>query len=113
MKYRKYIVTTFLFVILCLLFTTTFFGNLWGCLIDPNYYIPKQSNLFIFNTAVMQNGSSDAWIYAEDYNNYYYNSGLKKEEIITVSKKQSEKCPNFNSRNINSWCVPIAIKTPL
>ncbi|MFH7013003.1 hypothetical protein ACHRV5_14130 [Flavobacterium sp. FlaQc-52] len=105
MKYRKYIATTFLFVTLYLFFTSTFLENLWGCLIDPNYYIPKQSNVFVFNSIVMENGSSDAWIYGEDDTNYYYNAGIKKEEIIAISKEQSKKCLDFNVQNINSWCL--------
>ncbi|MEO6173836.1 MAG: hypothetical protein ABIP27_01685 [Flavobacterium circumlabens] len=104
MKYKKYIITTLLLIFLCAFFSSAFPGNVWGCLIDSNYYIPKQSNLFIFNTTVMQNGSSDAWIYGEDYNNYYYNSGLTKEEIISLSKKEAKKCPDFNALNIKSWC---------
>lgn len=104
MKYKKSAITILLVLFLLLLFSSSFLANVWGCLIDSNYYIPKQSNLFIFNTTVMQNGSSDAWIYGEDYNNYYYNSGLTKEKIISLSKEEAKKCPNFNALNSKTWC---------
>ncbi|QSB28557.1 hypothetical protein [Flavobacterium sp. CLA17] len=104
MKYKKSAVKILLIIFLFALFGSSFFGNIWGCLIDPAYYIPKESNTFIFNAKVMQNGSSDAWIYGEDYNNYYYNSGLNKKEIISLSKEEAKKCPDFNALNIKSWC---------
>lgn len=59
----------------------------------------------------MQTGSGDAWIYGEDYNNYYYNAGILKEEIIAISKEETKKCPNFKASNIKSWCGIKHIRT--
>jgi hypothetical protein len=104
MKYKKTLITFLLFILFYILFISPFLINSWGYIIDKNYHIPKESNLFIFNATVMQNGSSDAWIYGEDYNNYYYNGGLKSKDIISISKKKIKNCPDFNSVNISSWC---------
>jgi hypothetical protein len=86
------------------LFVSPFLINSWGYIADKNYYIPKESNLLIFNATVMQNGSSDAWIYGEDYNNYYFNAGLKSEDIISISKEDMKSCPNFSLSKVSSWC---------
>lgn len=104
MKYKKILISFLLFILFYALFISPFLINSWGYIIDKNYHIPKESNLFIFNATVMQNGSSDAWIYGEDFNNYYYNGGLKSEDIISISKENMKSCPNFNSLNVNTWC---------
>lgn len=104
MKYKKILITFLLFIMFYVIFISSFLINSWGYIIDKNYHIPKESNLFIFNATVMQNGSSDAWIYGEDYNNYYYNGGLKSEDVISISKKKIKDCLDFNPVNICSWC---------
>ncbi|MCV9926094.1 hypothetical protein OIU83_00375 [Flavobacterium sp. LS1R49] len=104
MKYKKYLIPVLLAILFYVVFISSFLINIWGYIVDKNYYIPKESNLFIFNATVMQKGSSDAWVYGEDYNNYYFNAGLKTEDIIWISKVDMKSCPNFEPTNIKTWC---------
>lgn len=104
MRYKKYLIWSLLFIMFYVLFVSSFLMNAWGYISDKNYHLPKESNLLIFNATTMQSPSSDIWVYGEDYNNYYYNAGLKAEDIITISKEDMKSCPNFSPSNVSTWC---------
>lgn len=60
----------FLLVPLCLVVLLMAFSNAllncWMLLIEPNYIIPKESNIFQFDVNQMNEGSGDWWIYGQD-----------------------------------------------
>ena len=70
---------------------------------ESEYIIPRESSIISFTPTAMNSGSGDWWIYAEDQNNYYYYIGDETTPYIFISKKQSSKYTEFDSRNYMTW----------
>ena len=101
-----------LFVPLCLVVLlatlSNCISNFWMILKDPNYIIPKESNIFQFEVNQMNEGSGDWWIYGQDNKNYYFFYGLESLPYITFSKNDARACSDFDKLNINTWCGKFA-----
>jgi hypothetical protein len=52
----------------------------------------------------MNDGSGDWWIYGEDYNNYYYFTGIGIRPYKYISKTDALKCESFIADSVNTWC---------
>lgn len=108
---RKWIKILLLFVPLCLVVLlatlSNCLSNFWMLLIEPNYIIPKESNIFQFEVNQMNEGSGDWWIYGQDNKNYYYFLGSDFLPYITFSKGDTQTCSGFDKLNINTWCDKI------
>ena len=109
---RKWIKIILLFVPLCLVVLlatlSNCLSNFWMILKDPNYIIPKESNIFQFEVNQMNEGSGDWWIYGQDNKNYYFFYGLESLPYITFSKNDARACSDFDKLNINTWCGKFA-----
>ena len=109
---RKWIRILFLLVPLCFVVLLMAFSNAllncWMLLIEPNYIIPKESNIFQFDVNQMNEGSGDWWIYGQDNKNYYFFYGLESLPYITFSKNDVRACSDFDKLNINTWCGKFA-----
>lgn len=109
---RKWIKIILLLVPLCLVVLLMAFSNAllncWMLLIEPNYIIPKESNIFQFEVNQMNEGSGDWWIYGQDNKNYYFFYGLELLPYITFSKNDARACSDFDKLNINTWCGKFA-----
>ena len=73
---KKFIFSTkvliIVFLLFCILgFSTNLFDNLWNLLTGRGYFIPKESNMFIFKVTKENDGSGEWWLYGEDKNYYY------------------------------------------
>ncbi len=55
-----------LFAVIVYLSQTQLVPNLWGLLTEKNYFIPKESNVFVFKALAMNGGSGDWWLTGED-----------------------------------------------
>jgi hypothetical protein len=73
--------------------------NLWGLLIDSEYFVPSGSTIFTFRPAVMNPGSGDWWLYGEDNRYYYY-----FEDDMKVSKQAARTCQGFLKDDMSTWC---------
>ena len=108
---RNWITILLLFVPLCLVVLlatlSNCLSNFWMLLIEPNYIIPKESNIFQFEVNQMNEGSGDWWIYGQDNKNYYYFLGSDFLPYITFSKGDTQTCSGFDKLNINTWCDKI------
>ena len=108
---RKWIRILLLLVPLCLVVLLMAFSNAllncWMLLIEPNYIIPKESNIFQFNVNQMNEGSGDWWIYGQDNKNYYYYIGHDSLPYITFSNGAAQICSGFDKLNVNTWCGKI------
>ncbi|WP_173473263.1 hypothetical protein [Fibrobacter succinogenes] len=108
---RKWIRILFLLVPLCLVVLLMAFSNAllncWMLLIEPNYIIPKESNIFQFDVNQMNEGSGDWWIYGQDNKNYYYYIGHDSLPYITFSNGAAQICSGFDKLNVNTWCGKI------
>lgn len=100
-----------LLVPLCLVVLLMAFSNAllncWMLLIEPNYIIPKESNIFQFDVNQMNEGSGDWWIYGQDNKNYYYYIGHDSLPYITFSNGAAQICSGFDKLNVNTWCGKI------
>ena len=101
----------FLLAPLCLVVLLMAFSNAllncWMLLIEPNYIIPKESNIFQFDVNQMNEGSGDWWIYGQDNKNYYYYIGHDSLPYITFSNGAAQICSGFDKLNVNTWCGKI------
>ncbi|WP_173384140.1 hypothetical protein [Fibrobacter succinogenes] len=108
---RKWIRILLLLVPLCLVVLLMAFSNAllncWMLLIEPNYIIPKESNIFQFDVNQMNEGSGDWWIYGQDNKNYYYYIGHDSLPYITFSNGAAQICSGFDKLNVNTWCGKI------
>ena len=108
---RKWIRILLLLVPLCLVVLLMAFSNAllncWMLLIEPNYIIPKESNIFQFDVNQMNEGSGDWWIYGQDNKNYYYYIGHDSMPYITFSNGAAQICSGFDKLNVNTWCGKI------
>ena len=109
---RKWIKILLLLAPLCLVVLlatlSNCLSNFWMILKDPNYIIPKESNIFRFEVNQMNEGSGDWWIYGQDNKNYYFFYGLESLPYITFSKNDARACSDFDKLNINTWCGKFA-----
>ena len=105
---RKWIRILLLLMPLCLVVLLIAFSNAllncWMLLIEPNYIIPKESNIFQFDVNQMNEGSGDWWIYGQDNKNYYYYIGHDSLPYITFSNGAAQICSGFDKLNVNTWC---------
>jgi hypothetical protein len=94
------IVTLIICTIMYLIFSPLL-SNLWGLLIDTQgvYVIPESSSIFTFHPTLMNTGSGDWWIYAEDHRAYYY------FENRSISKPATQHCPGFLKHDYSTWCL--------
>ena len=108
---RKWIRILLLLVPLCLVVLLMAFSNAllncWMLLIEPNYIIPNESNIFQFDVNQMNEGSGDWWIYGQDNKNYYYYIGHDSLPYITFSNGAAQICRGFDKLNVNTWCGKI------
>jgi hypothetical protein len=86
--------------VLCVLYLSTrAVPNLWGLLIDSEYFIPRGSSVFTFRPTVMNPGSGDWWLYGEDSRYYFY-----FEDDVKLSKQAAETCQGFLKDDVTTWC---------
>ena len=108
---RKWFKILLLLVPLCLVVLLMAFSNAllncWMLLIEPNYIIPKESNIFQFDVNQMNEGSGDWWIYGQDNKNYYYYIGHDSLPYIAFSNGAAQICSGFDKLNVNTWCGKI------
>lgn len=69
-KTQNLIIALIFLIILVFLFRV-FLGNLFSLATGRGYFIPEESNMFIFNVMQMNTGSGEWWLYGEDKVNYY------------------------------------------
>jgi hypothetical protein len=86
-----------------IIFFPNIVDNSWFLLTDNVYFIPAESNIFIFKVTKMNDGSGDWWLYGED-NKYYY--GLNIDEGYDPKYYKLDKGKetiNFDKHDYNTW----------
>ena len=74
-------------------------SNILSSIMDDVYFIPKESNIFVFKATEWNDGSGDWWIYGED-NKYYY-MAIDKNHYYKLSKGQEPI--KFNKFDYKTW----------
>jgi hypothetical protein len=85
--------------------STSFFGNLWSLLVDENYFIPSESNIFKFEITKMNDGSGDWWLYGED-NLFYYALNQENKNPKYFILKKTNTTIGFNKLDYSTWPKP-------
>jgi hypothetical protein len=80
-------------------------GNKLGFLLQNNYFIPKESNICVFETTMQDEGSGGGWLYGEDDKYYYgmnaeYDSKLDPAYFILRKGLESQ---NFDKLDYHTW----------
>jgi hypothetical protein len=81
-------------------------GNKLGFLLQNNYFIPKESNVCVFETTMQGEGSGGGWVYGED-DKYYYGLSLRSESradnIYYFILRKGQESQNFNRFDYYTW----------
>jgi hypothetical protein len=99
---NKFLLLLTLILLILLSIMTHLFSNLWNIIIEKQYFIPKESNIFKFEATKMNNGSGDWWLYGEDKCFYY---GLNQDNINPryFKLKKGDENSSFNKHDYNTW----------
>lgn len=98
----KLISFTFLITTIILLGFTSLFSNLWSLLIDKEYFIPQESNIFEFESTKMNFGSGEWWLYGED-DEYYYGLNQVNATPKYYKLKKGKENLSFNKYDYDTW----------
>lgn len=82
--------------------TTHAFSNAWLMLTDRSNVIPAESSIVSFDPYVINQGSSNYWLYGKDRTNYYHFAHT--EQALYVYVPIENRCPGFDRGNIRTWC---------
>ena len=102
---------TILLILSSVLIISVFFPhfrmNLFRSAFEAYYFIPDQGSIFTFQPIKFNSGSEIFWLYGEDKHYFYYNDFDYldgKENIIAFPKNKVASCPDFDPKNIFTWC---------
>ncbi len=78
-------------------------SNLWLLAVEPVNHIPRESSLWAFDPTVINEGSSNYWIYGRDSANYYYFTG-DGAGYSAISRTDADGCAGFVETDHQTWC---------
>ncbi len=106
MKYGLSVSTAFKLLavaaVLILAVGTNLFSNAWMMLVDRESTLPAESSIFSFKPYVINQGSSNYWIYGQDREHYFFFSYEPAVPYLFILK--SNTCPGFDRLNVKTWC---------
>jgi len=85
---------------------TELFSNLWCELTGRGFFIPKESNIFIFKVTEWNEGSGEWWLYGEDKKYYYALSeefGRENYDPKYYKLLKGYENKNFNRFDYKTW----------
>lgn len=83
-----------------------YLGNAWLSATGRGYFIPAESSFRDFLPVVMNQGSGEWWIYAEDSLRYYYaGDGVSPFPYVIMRKTDAGSCPGFRAGDFATWCA--------
>ena len=68
---KQFVLISLIVLIILVFLFRVFLGNLFSLATGRGYFIPEESNMFVFNVTKMNTGSGEWWLYGEDKLNYY------------------------------------------
>ncbi len=90
-------------LLVAVLLGTNLVSNAWLLLVEPANHIPGESSIWDFSPTVINDGSSNYWIYGEDDSNFYYFTG-HDDGYIAFSRSAAAHCAGFVATNHDTWC---------
>jgi ABC-type transport system substrate-binding protein len=77
-------------------------SNTWMLLTDRSNTLPTESSIFSFEPYVINQGSSNYWLYGKDGRNYYH--FVHRDDAAYVYLPIDNACPGFQRDDIGTWC---------
>lgn len=71
-------------------------------LMDRSNFIPAQSSIFSFEPYVINEGSSNYWLYGQDRNYYYHFTYRADAPYLYITRKNA--CAGFDRADVRTWC---------
>ncbi|MEG0184599.1 MAG: hypothetical protein RR704_14220 [Stenotrophomonas sp.] len=81
---------------------TPLVSNLAMLLMDRSNFIPEQSSIFLFEPYVINDGSSNYWLYGMDRTYYYHFTYQAEVPYLYIARKNT--CPGFDRTDVRTWC---------
>ncbi len=91
-------------VIICVLFFTNVAQNSLGLLLQGNYFIPRESNIFTFEALKSADGSGEGWLYGKDWDRYYAIDLDNSDSYLSTPQEKTNNCALFDKLNYKTWC---------
>ncbi|MDT9581148.1 hypothetical protein [Stenotrophomonas indicatrix] len=82
--------------------TTPLASNAAMLLMDRSNFIPAQSSIFSFEPYVINEGSSNYWLYGQDRNYYYHFTYRADAPYLYITRKNA--CAGFDRADVRTWC---------
>lgn len=82
--------------------TTHITTNATMMLFEKTNVLPAESSIFWFDPYVINQGSSNYWLYARDRKFYYH--FLYQHDARYVYLPVNNTCPGFDRADIRTWC---------
>jgi hypothetical protein len=77
-------------------------SNATMLLMDRSNFIPSQSSIFSFEPYVINDGSSNYWLYGQDRTYYYHFTYLADAPYLYIPRKNT--CAGFDRADVRTWC---------
>jgi hypothetical protein len=77
-------------------------SNATMLLMDRSNFIPAESSIFSFEPYVINDGSSNYWLYGQDRTYYYHFTYLADVPYLYIPRKNT--CAGFDRADVRTWC---------
>jgi len=81
---------------------TPLVSNATMLLMDRSNFIPAQSSIFSFEPYVINNGSSNYWLYGQDRTYYYHFTYQVDAPYLYIPRENA--CAGFDRADVRTWC---------
>ncbi|QKW58952.1 hypothetical protein HUT07_12090 [Stenotrophomonas sp. NA06056] len=71
-------------------------------LMDRSNFIPAQSSIFFFEPSVINDGSSNYWLYGQDRTYYYHFTYQADAPYLYIPRNNT--CVDFDRTDVRTWC---------
>ena len=92
----------FLSALLIACVATQLGSNAWMLLTDRSNTLPTESSIFSFEPYVINEGSSNYWLYGQDRNYYYHFTYQADAPYLYITRKNA--CAGFDRADVRTWC---------
>lgn len=77
-------------------------SNATMLLMDRSNFIPAQSSIFFFEPSVINDGSSNYWLYGQDRTYYYHFTYQADAPYLYIPRNNT--CVDFDRTDVRTWC---------
>lgn len=81
---------------------TNLASNAMMLLLDRSNVIPQESSIFTFEPYVINQGSSNYWLYGKDRHYYYHFTYRDAAPYVYI--RADNPCRGFDREDVRTWC---------